>query len=75
MEVRWRGEPSQAVGWKLVLAVPPWDWRINRNLFLWLPFASKAWAALMNVTCVNLKPLLGNDGKVEKRILVCHPSD
>lgn len=74
VEVRWGGR-RQPLGWKLVLAVSPWDWRVNHNLFLWLPFASKVWAALMNVACVNLKPLLGNHGKMEKRILACHPSD
>lgn len=63
--------PRQPLGWKLVLAVPPWDWRVNHGLFLWLLFASKLRAALMNVACVNLEALLGNHGKMENRILVC----
>lgn len=65
----------QPLSWKLFLARPPWDWRVNHNLFLWLPFASKVQAALMNVACVNLKSLLGKHGKMEKCILGCHPSD
>lgn len=76
VEVRWRRGgwgPRQPLGWKLVLAVPPWDWRVSRGLFLWLLFASKLRAALMNVACVNLEALLGNHGKMENRILVCHP--
>lgn len=67
------GGPRQPLGWKLVLAVPLWDWRVNHGLLLWLLFASKLRAALMNVACVNLEPLLGNHGKMENRILACHP--
>jgi len=32
-------------------------------LFLWLLFASKVRAALMNVACINLKTLLASHGK------------
>lgn len=59
------GGLRQPLGSELVLAVPPWDWRVNHGLFLWLLFVSKLWAALMNVACVNLEALLGNHGKME----------
>lgn len=72
-QVEAEGGPRQPLGSKLVLAVPPWDWRVNHGLFLWLLFASKLQAALMNVACVNLEALLGNHGKMENRILTCHP--
>lgn len=67
------GGPRQPLGSKLVLAVLPWDWRVNHGLFLWLLFSSKLWAALMNIACANLEALLGNHGKMESCILACHP--
>lgn len=58
VEVRlggWWGQ-RQPLGWKLALAMPPWDWRVSHDLFPWLLFASKVQAALVNVAVLIWNP-------------------